>query len=104
MTEELKPIGQTSDGYHTFDELYEHRNLLFINLCLKSPDDCWWNDGEYPEYFVLYMQSAKGQISYHIPDKYLDLVFDRIRANQGGWDGHTSLGVIRTLEWMAKDD
>lgn len=25
-------VGLISDGYHTFDELYEHRNVLFINL------------------------------------------------------------------------
>lgn len=27
-----------SDGYHTFDELYEHRVLLYLNLCLHNPD------------------------------------------------------------------
>lgn len=30
--------GDISDGYHTFDELYEHRCLLFIRLCLLQPD------------------------------------------------------------------
>lgn len=25
--------GQLSDGYHSFDELYEHRLVLFIALC-----------------------------------------------------------------------
>ena len=32
MEEKEKDIGACSDGYHTFDELYEHRNTLFLNL------------------------------------------------------------------------
>ena len=27
-----KVDGNTSDGYHTFNELYEHRHLLFITV------------------------------------------------------------------------
>lgn len=34
--------GDMSDGYHTFDELYEHRCLLFINLCLYRADEAYW--------------------------------------------------------------
>lgn len=29
----LPNAGEVSDGYHTFDELYEHRVALFIALC-----------------------------------------------------------------------
>ena len=31
--------GQTSDGYHTFDELYDHRCLLF---CMISAGIAGW--------------------------------------------------------------
>ena len=33
--------GSTSDGYHTFDELYEHRTVLFSVICnsLNRPED-----------------------------------------------------------------
>ena len=34
-----------SDGYHTFDELYEHRVLLWINLILlQHPKMCYLVD------------------------------------------------------------
>lgn len=29
-------VGTLSDGYHTFDELYHHRALLFASLCLTG--------------------------------------------------------------------
>ena len=34
--------GDMSDGYHTFDELYEHRCLLFIVLCLQNKSRAFW--------------------------------------------------------------
>jgi len=33
--------GLVSDGYHSFNELYEHRNLLFINLMRSNPEISW---------------------------------------------------------------
>lgn len=36
--EEAKVItGETSDGYHTFNELYDHRIALFMALCASVP-------------------------------------------------------------------
>ena len=26
-------VGKLSDGYHTFDELYHHRAILFATIC-----------------------------------------------------------------------
>lgn len=34
--------GKVSDGYHTFDELYEHRCLLFINLVHFNLGNAAW--------------------------------------------------------------
>lgn len=31
-----KNMGDISDGYHTFNELYHHRAILFANICNKS--------------------------------------------------------------------
>jgi len=30
-----------SDGYHTFDELYEHRHWLFLSLMKMWPERAW---------------------------------------------------------------
>lgn len=93
-----KDKGAISDGYHTFDELYEHRNLLFINLCLASEMPVWIKQEEdFPGYFCLYMKLFSGQISYHIPNKYRHLIEDRATGHPEDWDGHTSENVIERL-------
>ena len=33
--------GSTSDGYHTFDELYYHRTVLFAVICNTYCDKAW---------------------------------------------------------------
>lgn len=88
-----------SDGYHTFNELYDHRNLLFINLCLELKHKfvtCWRPD--YDGWFVLYLDFHGKQISYHIQNKYLPLVENEIHRNDANiWDGHTSAMVLNRL-------
>ena len=100
----LSNADQVSDGYHTFEELYEHRNLLFINLCITwysehSGGTCWNRNGGYEDYFCLYYWGWKDkQISYHIPNKYLYLVeHAHIPYKIVEWDGHTSNDVIKRL-------
>ena len=86
-----------SDGYHTFTELYEHRCLLFLNLCLREPSDCAWKH-DYNNWFCLYWESPNGQVSYHIPNKYLPMVEGVIKFDKDyKWDGHTSDDVIERL-------
>ena len=34
-------IGDLSDGYHSFNELYHHRAILFAFLCNLFPDRAW---------------------------------------------------------------
>ena len=37
-----EPItGETSDGYHTFNELYHHRAVLFSVIVANYPDRAW---------------------------------------------------------------
>ena len=31
----------TSDGYHSFEELYLHRMVLFAAICKKNKSICW---------------------------------------------------------------
>lgn len=99
-----------SDGDHTFGELYDHRNLLFINLCLEKvisrdrPDICWWkHDHNVKGWFLLYYEEFKGQqISYHIQDKYLPLIKGKIPNKEIAFDGHNSKDVLVRLEEMAR--
>lgn len=95
----FKIVGEDlSDGYHTFDELYEHRVLLFINLCLVMPDKAriGKTDGDW---FVMFLELPKGQISYHMHVKYLPLVTKTILADLAyKWDGHTGSQVLQRLD------
>jgi hypothetical protein len=102
MSKTYKIIGNDiSDGYHTFDELYEHRCLLFVNLCLANRRSCYWKP-DYDGWFSLYWESPEGQISYHVPNKFLDLVEGKIVRNWNvEFDGHTSADVASRLIRLA---
>lgn len=89
--------GKMSDGFHTFDELYAHRSLLFIRLAIHGPWVSAWKP-HYPGWPVLFLESPAGQISYHFPEKYLPMVEANIeRRDDYEWDGHTPNDVLERL-------
>jgi hypothetical protein len=95
--------GETSDGYHTFNELYEHRNALFSLVLRSYPRSSWktrrGQDGEEMEgWFIGGMETEFGQVSYHLPDIWWDRLTDvkEIERNWG-YDGHTSEDVLSRL-------
>lgn len=105
---------QVSDGYHTMDELYEHRIVLFIALCeviaaggfYKNPE-VWrtkrHSDGKLcfdtGTQFVLGIGKEKGkQITYHLPlSKWDQTDFAETLENAPEWDGHSSSDVLERL-------
>ncbi len=104
----FKVVGNDiSDGYHTFDELYEHRCLLWIALCRRNPwqfEAVW-----YPEHFegwdLLTAETDAGQISYHVPMKYRPLYENHIckALTLPHFDGHTSADVVKRLTELLSD-
>jgi hypothetical protein len=97
---------EISDGYHTFNELYDHRNLLFINLCMASGwPSAWKRDPSTPGWVILKITMALGQVSYHIHEKHLPLFEGKIQevTDEMDWfyDGHTSKDVLERLEKAA---
>ena len=92
-----------SDGYHTFGELYDHRCMLFINLCLAHPTRCAWKEDEgTPGWVLLYWESPCGQVSYHVPERLLLTFCGEIKQNDNyTWDGHTSNDVLLRLRGAA---
>lgn len=101
--------GNTSDGYHTFNELYEFRllyNAAFFNLLAHDAEAAvhksrFHSDGE-PcfgggWFIVVAYLPGFGQISNHYEEKDWDLFKcdDRIRADE--WDGHTPADVAERL-------
>ena len=96
-------LGELSDGYHTFNELYHHRAILFACLCNKYKTKSWksklHHDGTmYDNMFIVGMDTPKGQISYHYDiDPYWDIFKVKERKKAPEWDGHTADDVIIRL-------
>jgi hypothetical protein len=89
---------KVSDGYHTFEELYDHRVLLFLKLVFHAPYPSAWKP-HYPGWPVLFLETPVGQISYHFPEKFLSLVEANIQRDDNyKWDGHTPGDVLKLLE------
>jgi hypothetical protein len=103
--------GNTSDGYHTFNELYDHRIALFIALCsevdARTPTGYVWrsklhSDGTmFDGWFVMGIGAEPGeQITYHLPltrwpdTDWLGTEFERAPE----FDGHTSADVLVRLQ------
>lgn len=98
-----KLVGSISDGYHTFDELYEHRHALFVALTKQMPLLSWrarkHADGSmFPGWFIAGIQLPTGQISYHLPGRLWGCL-DHLDARDLGppWDGHTQADVPNRL-------
>lgn len=99
--------GNTSDGYHTFNELYEHRIALFIALMNAHREISWWSrfhsDGTFMEGWIIAgMNLPTGDITYHLPVDHIPL--DIVELHQAPpWDGHTPADVVKRLQaWRQK--
>lgn len=100
------PRGAISDGYHTFDMLYEMRMALsaaFFNALQEGFDVVKsWNhaDGEKcfgGGWFIIQAKLPAGQISFHYPEKYWDNFKIPEVNTPDQWDGHTEDDVINRL-------
>ena len=109
-------IGDVSDGYHTFNELYDYRALynaaFFNSLAVYVENMGNWvvdydvhkskkhSDGEDcfgGGWFVVMAELPTGQISNHYPMKDWDLfnIPEKEKANK--WDGHTPQDVAKRM-------
>lgn len=120
---DVENYSQVSDGYHTIEELYDHRVTLFIALCkskqgwLHQPGarneiaegyakEVWRSkthgDGKpaYDGWFIMGIGREKGkQISYHIPlSRWDETDFAETLDKAPEWDGHTSKEVLERLK------
>lgn len=99
--------GDISDGYHTFDELYDHRCLLYIAWITSDgcPGAPYRIPDHYPGWDVLGVDTYGGQISYHVPAKYRHLYESHIPLAGDGYqfDGHTSQVVIERIAKLIAD-
>jgi hypothetical protein len=101
--------GEVSDGYHTFNELYEHRNTLFLAVMKCRPELAWLsgkhNDGtEYPGWFIAGLDLPTGTVTYHMPNGLMGAAVNtgaRVLELGKPWDGHTPGDVLlRLRDWI----
>jgi len=99
--------GETSDGYHTFNELYEHRHALFIALLKAHPEKAWKSkkhrDGiMFDGWFIAGLETPDGQVTYHMPLHLWDDVEAEVIHVAQKWDGHTSNDVISRIKALTR--
>ena len=103
-------VGEVSDGFHTFNELYDHRQVLFAALMnALSPVIVGWksklhHDGSSlgPLWFIAGIDFPGGTVTYHVNMRYWGLFKCHERERAPEWDGHTSEDVLnRLMEWIA---
>lgn len=105
------PFSKMGDGYHTFEELYDHRVALFIELCKHNKDNAWYSDRHsdgseafgYPWVIIGINDKPNCQITYHV-DKERYEFFDKVREEikfvkfAPTYDHHTPADVIFRLK------
>lgn len=98
-------MGEVSDGYHTFNELYYYRmlyNAAFFNLLPKewvhkskrhhTGEECFGGG-----WFIVMANLPTGQISNHYELKDWDLFKVPEKEFADEWDGHTPQEAAKRL-------
>lgn len=108
---EKKVTGETSDGYHTFNELYDHRCTLYLAVMKAHPSLAWIStkhadDSTFDGWFIAGMKLPTGDVSYHLPARMWSLACETgatILERGHEWDGHTSADVVKRMQaWIAQ--
>ena len=95
--------GETSDGYHTFNELYHHRAVLFSVIVKAFEDKAWksrkHHDGTmYDGMFIVGVETPYGQATYHYDmEPYWDMFYCKEIERAPEWDGHTPAQAIERI-------
>ena len=101
--------GNISDGYHTFNELYHHRMILFSIICNQNKKLSWKSrlheDGTmFDNYFIVGINTPKGQFTYHYDLKHWNK-FNVKEVNKAQkWDGHNSKDIVRLFSLLEENN
>ena len=102
--DKVDAIGEISDGYHTFNSLYNQRLCLFAALVNAYKNKAWksrlHHDGE-PcfggGWFIVGITTPAGDYTYHYELKDWNLFDCKVLDKAPEWDGHTDKDVTRVL-------
>ena len=96
-------IGDFSDGYHTFNELYHHRAVLFSVICNMFSEKAWksklHDTGDmYDGMFIVGIETEQGQATYHYDiEPYWDMFKVKELEKAPKYDGHTPSDAIARI-------
>lgn len=107
---EAESIDQVSDGYHSFEQLYYHRMVMFAVIVNNLGGENAWkswkhHDGTmYDNYFIVGIETNQGDYSYHYHKDYWDM-FDAIELeNSPEWDGHKPEDITRLFDLRKENE
>lgn len=100
--------GEMSDGYHTFNELYNHRSVLFSVICNMNKAKAWKSklhaDGTmFNNMFVVGIETPEGTFTYHDEMMWWHRYNVPELDNAPEWDGHTSDDVTRLYSLLEQN-
>lgn len=96
-------LGEVTDGYHTFNELYHHRAVLFSVICNDHKELAWKSKAHdtgdmYHGMFIVGIETPEGQATYHYDiDPYWDMFDVKELDKAPVWDGHTPADAIERI-------
>jgi len=101
-------MGEVSDGYHTFNELYHHRAVLFSVICNNYKNLAWkskqHHDPSQPMYdgmFIVGINTPNGSATYHYDIEPYWNMFDVQELDRAPeWDGHTPAEAIERISTL----
>ena len=111
---ELRKNGQSvknvSDGYHTFADYADMRNVYFIALCNSYPELSWKSKKHYDEEndpmfngdFIAGIFTPEGPITQHLKLKFWDELNVQEIKNAPKYDGYTEEDVKTRIKSLGR--
>ncbi len=103
-SDEARDMGEVSDGYHTFNELYAHRVRLFVGLMHAHRNRAWWSHNHQDPadniegWIIAGIRTPAGEATYHLPASEIEHLPNDIQIGFAPrWDGHTADDVLQRL-------
>ncbi len=105
LTLDVANVGEVSDGYHTFNELYHHRMILFSIICNQNKEKAWksWNHADgtmYDDYFIVGITTNEGDYTYHYHKDNWGYFKVKTIEFAPEWDGHKPEDITRLFSLL----
>lgn len=100
----VNEIGEISDGFHTFNSLYNQRLYLWAAL-VKAYKDKAWKSKKHSDgkpcfdggWFIVGITTPAGDYTYHYELEYWGLFDCKVLDKAPAFDGHTDKDITRVM-------